>query len=115
VIGRFGGEEFAFIYPEIELPSALIAGERLRRHIANDLLTFKGGRLKITFSAGIASLPFDEKISLDQLIERADRALYLAKQKRNCLAFWDDVWGCPILVDNNSSEIVPRKKHQAKR
>lgn len=97
MIGRFGGEEFAVIYPEIELPSALIAGERLRRHIADRQVAYEGLRLQITFSAGIVSLPFDEEISLDQLIERADRALYLAKQKRNCIAYWDEVTNAPVL------------------
>ena len=98
MIGRFGGEEFAMIYPEISLSSALIVGERLRRHIAGRVVMFDGKQLQITFSAGIASLQFDEEITLDQFIERADMALYLAKQKRNCMAFWDDVTGGPVLL-----------------
>lgn len=98
MIGRFGGEEFAVIYPEISLPSALIAGERLRRHIADGKVGFEGNQFQVTFSAGIVSLPFGEEISLDQLIERADRALYLAKQERNCIAYWDEVTNAPVLL-----------------
>ena len=100
MIGRFGGEEFAMIYPEISLPSALIVGERLRRHIAGRVIMFDGKRLQITFSTGIVSLHFGEEITLDQFIERADMALYLAKQKRNCIAFWDVSTGGPILLMN---------------
>jgi len=103
MIGRFGGEEFAFIYPEISLPSALIAGERLRRHITSEKIMFERNELQITFSAGIVSLPFDEEISLDQLIERADKALYLAKQKRNSVAFWDDVTNAPVLLEGSKT------------
>jgi len=101
IIGRYGGEEFAMIYPEIELPSALIAGERLRRHVAEKCLVFDDVCLQITFSSGIVSLPFEEQITLDQLIERADKALYLAKQKRNSIAFWDDANGCPVMFSGS--------------
>ena len=97
-IGRFGGEEFAMIYPEISLPSALIVGERLRRHVAGNAVMFDGKRLQITFSAGIVSMKFDEEITLEQFIERADVALYLAKEKRNCIAYWDDSSGGPVLL-----------------
>jgi len=98
MIGRIGGEEFAFIYPEIKLPSALIAGERLRRHIAGKCLKFEDVQLHLTFSAGVVCLPPDKEITLDQFIEYADKALYLAKQRRNCIAFWDDVTCGPVIL-----------------
>lgn len=101
VVGRFGGEEFAVIYPEINLPSALIAGERLRRHIVGKKFIFAGNQMQITFSVGVATLPLDIEITLDQFIERADKALYLAKQKRNKVAFWDDVTDGPVLLGVN--------------
>jgi len=100
IIGRYGGEEFAMIYPEIGLTSALIVGERLRRHIAGRSLMYDGKRLQITFSTGIVSLHFDEEITLNQFIEWADMALYLAKQKRNCIAFWDVSTGGPVMLTN---------------
>jgi len=55
----------------------------------------------IMFSVGVATLPLDNEITLDQFIERADKALYLAKQKRNNVAFWDDVTGGPVLLGGN--------------
>jgi PleD family two-component response regulator len=51
--------------------------------------------LQITFSAGIASLPLGVETSFDQLIERADKALYVAKEKRNCMAYWDNASATP--------------------
>ena len=47
-------------------------------------------KIQITFSSGIAALSSDEEVALEQLIERAEKALYLAKEKRNGMAYWDD-------------------------
>lgn len=99
LIGRFGGEEFAFLYPETELPATLGAVERLRKHFRNQKASFEGHELDVTFSAGIASLPLDGEIRLDQLIEHADRALYCAKEKRNCLAYWDNRECKPYIIE----------------
>jgi diguanylate cyclase (GGDEF)-like protein len=95
LIGRFGGEEFAVIYPEADLVSAIGAAERLRSQVSGRPIPYNDLELQITFSAGIASLPMDAEISFDQLIERADKALYFAKEKRNCLAYWDNAEARP--------------------
>ena len=95
LIGRFGGEEFAFIYPEADLASAIGAAKRLHAHITGLPIPLNELELKITFSAGVASLPQDKEIGLEQLIERADNALYFAKEKRNCMAYWDDQAAMP--------------------
>ena len=95
LLGRFGGEEFAIIYPEADLASALGAAERLRSQIIGHPIQYNDTEIQITFSAGIASLPLDEEIGLEQLIERADKALYFAKEKRNCMAYWDDKAAMP--------------------
>ena len=90
LIGRFGGEEFAVIYPEADLISAIGAAERLRSQVSGSPIQYNEIELHITFSAGLASLPLDAEISFEQLIDRADKALYLAKEKRNCMAYWDN-------------------------
>jgi diguanylate cyclase (GGDEF)-like protein len=95
LLGRFGGDEFAIIYPEADLASALGAAERLRSQIIGSPIQLNDTDLQITFSAGIASLPLDEEIGLEQLVERADKALYFAKEKRNCMAYWDDKEAMP--------------------
>jgi len=95
LLGRFGGDEFAVIYPEADLASALGAAERLRSQIMGHPIQYSDTELQIAFSAGIASLPLDEEIGLDQLVERADKALYCAKERRNCIAYWDDKTAMP--------------------
>ena len=95
LLGRFGGDEFAIIYPEADLASALGAAERLRSQIIGHPIQYNDTEIQITFSAGIAALPLDEEIGLEQLVERADKALYCAKEKRNCIAFWDDKAAMP--------------------
>jgi len=95
LIGRFGGEEFAFIYPEADLASAMGAARRLHAHISGSVIPYNEIEIKITFSAGVASLPLDKEISFEQLIERADKALYYAKESRDCMAYWDNAAAVP--------------------
>jgi diguanylate cyclase (GGDEF)-like protein len=95
IVGRYGGEEFAIIYPEADLSAAIGAAERLRAHIVGCPIPVNEMELHLTFSAGIVSLPLDQEIAFEQLIERADKALYFAKKKRNCMAYWDDHLAAP--------------------
>jgi diguanylate cyclase (GGDEF)-like protein len=75
VCARYGGEEFALILHETTEPGARILAERLRAKVA--AATFPGG-LKLTISIGVAAT--DEPALFTQLIDRADQALYAAKQ-----------------------------------
>ncbi|RAK09331.1 diguanylate cyclase (GGDEF)-like protein [Halanaerobium saccharolyticum] len=73
--GRWGGEEFVVIAPENNLKSAEKLAEKLRREI--DKYNFINER-NVTASFGVAEISADENI--DNLIKRADDALYRAKQ-----------------------------------
>jgi diguanylate cyclase (GGDEF)-like protein len=95
IVGRFGGEEFAIIYPETNIASAISAAERLRSYTLASKVPHNGIEIPVTFSAGIAALPLETHIALDQLLERADRALYCAKETRNCMAYWDETDAAP--------------------
>lgn len=78
VLGRFGGEEFAILMPETTIEQALLAGERLRAAIARCIMAFpRSGSGRVTISTGVARLTDGE--ACDQLISRADAALYEAK------------------------------------
>lgn len=81
LVARYGGEEFAVIMPEADGPHGLILAERVRRaveeHRFEGAETLPAGRL--TVSIGAAAAPIDAK-SADDLIQRADTALYRAKQ-----------------------------------
>jgi diguanylate cyclase (GGDEF)-like protein len=75
VCARYGGEEFALILHETTEPGARTLAERIRAKVA--AATFPGG-LKLTISVGIATS--DDPALFTQLIDRADQALYQAKQ-----------------------------------
>jgi diguanylate cyclase (GGDEF)-like protein len=85
IIARFGGEEFVVILTETDLMSAKLVGERLRKHV--ETIAFPGGEDgisgHITISIGIAQLDMEQeagKEEANQLIGRADQALYRAKE-----------------------------------
>lgn len=77
--GRYGGEEFLLILPDMTAESAAQALDRLRAIVADlDWSAFSPG-MKVTLSAGIATLKAEE--TPDTLLARADSALYAAKAK----------------------------------
>jgi len=81
LLARLGGEEFAVVLPGIALDEARLIAERLRRRVeAMILATNDGESLHVTVSIGVSQLrPDDDDGSLDQVLERADEALYRAK------------------------------------
>jgi len=82
VFCRFGGEEFVALIPNASAKQALIVAERLRTAFAIDSQTVDKSRL-FTVSIGIAELAQEENI--ENLLCRADVALYIAKKNgRNC-------------------------------
>jgi two-component system, cell cycle response regulator len=81
VFARFGGEEFAVVLRGIELKGATRLGDRLREAVANEVVDHEGKQIKITLSAGTASMACCGAPSAEELISIADRRLYLAKQQ----------------------------------
>jgi diguanylate cyclase (GGDEF)-like protein len=82
--GRYGGEEFLLVLPDMDTNGAVRALDRLRAIIADlDWSAFSPG-MKVTMSAGVATLKPNE--TSDTFLARADSALYAAKaQGRNCI------------------------------
>ncbi|NKQ09614.1 diguanylate cyclase [Pseudomonas sp. SST3] len=76
-IARFGGEEFALLLPETPLAAGMQLLESLRLGIQDCPFHFKGTRIQVTLSGGLAS--FADTDSAAQVFERADQALYRAK------------------------------------
>jgi len=79
VAGRIGGEEFAVLLAGTSLTDALAICERLRVQIAGSRFTGLPKQRSVTASFGIAEVGHDEP--LDELMRRADEALYRAKHK----------------------------------
>ena len=77
-IARFGGEEFALLMPGSDLAGGTRLLERLRAAVEQCPFHFKGERVTITMSAGVAVFKPGENAS--QVLKRADQALYRAKE-----------------------------------
>lgn len=84
LIGRIGGEEFGICLSRVDEDAALRIAETLRRALTEEPVLLPDGQaLAVTASFGVAILEGDETVP--ELLERADRALYAAKQAgRNC-------------------------------
>lgn len=76
-LGRTGGEEFLILLPDTSLEEACRVAERIRHSVANRALP--GMSYPVTISIGCASLRDDDQ-DLAALIQRADNALYRAKE-----------------------------------
>lgn len=90
VLGRLGGEEFAWLLPECDAADALAAAERARAAIDSTAFPLVG---PLTISAGIAEM--DEARNGAELMRQADQALYWAKAEgRNiCIPYSPEMAG----------------------
>lgn len=87
IICRWGGEEFILLLKDTSPEQARLLAEKVRQQTEHSNFSYKGASLQITTSIGLAELHPDD--SLSELLARADRALYRAKQSgrnRTCEA-----------------------------
>jgi two-component system, cell cycle response regulator len=87
LVARYGGEEFVVVLPEQGEEGGMAFAERVRQRVAEHPLTpavDDGSPLRMTISIGVATLQTPEVVTSEDLIARADAALYRAKaQGRN--------------------------------
>lgn len=81
VFARYGGEEFGVILDEATVEMAKRFAERVCRKVAEVPFTVGEEKLQITVSIGIGHTPGGERISVEEILQRADRNLYLAKHR----------------------------------
>ena len=82
---RYGGEEFLVLLPETPIEGAKRVADTLRRELAEMSVPWKDDGLSITASFGV-TMAQPSEIDTKALIDRADQALYRAKdQGRNCV------------------------------
>jgi len=78
LVARSGGEEFAVLLPETSLAKGIEVADRLRQAVAGLEIMGTGGTVTISASIGVAELGIADE-TIDQVLARADRALYDAK------------------------------------
>lgn len=80
IAARYGGEEFAIILPETKMEDAILVATRIRKAIEKHEFPGQADPLHVTMSLGVAQYdPLKDKAKKD-LIEKADSALYKAKE-----------------------------------
>ncbi len=91
-VGRWGGEEFLFIFPETTCEGAMIVIERVREQVENIRIPIPGGELAFTVSIGLSYHMGNDNVYT--IVNEADQAMYKAKQagKNRCLQYQT---GCP--------------------
>jgi len=81
IICRFGGEEFVILLPETNIDGALVISEKIRQIVEDEVINLEFGReLKFTVSIGVSEVKNEEDVNIEASIQRADEALYEAKQ-----------------------------------
>jgi diguanylate cyclase (GGDEF)-like protein/PAS domain S-box-containing protein/putative nucleotidyltransferase with HDIG domain len=121
VVVRHGGEEFAIVLAGMSTAQARQAAERVRLAIGRQRVPVNGRAIAVTASLGVATMPWPAQ-SKDELLRRADRALYRAKALgRNQVqvdhadadvAFLGRDTGSPVLdyLQNLADEIDARQR-----
>jgi diguanylate cyclase (GGDEF)-like protein/PAS domain S-box-containing protein len=91
VMARYGGEEFIIMLPETDAAHACRVAERLRTTIAETPFATRVGPANITISLGVASVGGGSEMTFDKLIDWADQALLMVKQRgRNQALLWGE-------------------------
>jgi diguanylate cyclase (GGDEF)-like protein len=80
VLARYGGDEFVALLPETPPDRAAEVALRIGKAVAGVPLDFEGKRIETSVSIGLACYPEDGR-SIDAVLARADRAMYVAKEQ----------------------------------
>ena len=81
IVSRWGGEEFIALLPQTDRDGALKIAEKLRKSV-EDLQVDKenGKQVHFTISLGVATADMNNNFDMEEIINQADKALYIAKE-----------------------------------
>ena len=82
IVSRWGGEEFIILLPQTNQKGSMVIAEKLRKRVEKlQVVTKNHQKITFTISLGIASVDLDKHQTIEDVINKADKALYLAKEK----------------------------------
>jgi len=91
ISGRIGGEEFAIVLSNVELFEALHIANNIRELVVNSSVQLNEKDISYTISLGIAELDVRQEITFEDILNRADNALYTSKKNgKNCVSVYID-------------------------
>ena len=103
IIGRYGGEEFIVLLPNVDKSKAVTMAEKIRFNV--EAAKILGEKRNVTISIGIA-MSNEQRISSEEIVNRADQALYRAKHEgKNRCILWDGEIGISS-NSNTNNELV---------
>lgn len=80
VLARYGGEEFVMLLPQLSIEDGLIVAEKLRKIVENHVFLADSYNIKTTISLGVSTHTTYEPLTKEELIQKADKSLYMAKE-----------------------------------
>jgi diguanylate cyclase (GGDEF)-like protein len=90
IVCRYGGEEFAMIFPETHLNLAVKVADRIRKQISSEPIAIDGEEIKLTVSMGASVYMKFSVLDFNDFVASVDKYLYEAKQSgRNCICHID--------------------------
>lgn len=78
--GRYGGEEMAILLPQTNIKEAFVVAERIKKAVEGSEYSYREHSMRVTVSIGVSAL-HGRQVTVEEIIEEADRALYVAKDK----------------------------------
>jgi two-component system, cell cycle response regulator len=86
LLGRYGGEEFLIVLPNCNLAVATRRADEIRRRVCKEAVVTPYATVPVTVSIGITACDWSPNLSVEEVLQQADQALYVAKERgRNCV------------------------------
>lgn len=80
LVGRYGGEEFLIILPNCSLPIATRRADEIRCRVCKDAVVTTFATVPVTVSMGVTASDAGQGLAIEDLLQQADEALYIAKK-----------------------------------